>query len=230
MSVITQIPANDVGLYISTNLTTPAYKEVVCAEDHNLEGSADVNKRKTKTCGTLVSIGAREFTLTGSGVANATPTTNPIATFGAITGGSLYTNGTYTDVPLTGGTGTGATANITVAGAAVTVVTLVLPGYGYTVADALSALAANIGGTGSGFEIPVATLGTLAEVSVDEIFTIFQDATPVLFKLVHRTTPGLYYRQGRALFSAYSEALPEGEDVGYDYTLEVTGSGIDISS
>lgn len=84
-----------------------------------------------------------------------------IATLGTITPGTLYTNGSYTNVPLTGGTGIGATANITVAGNVVTVVTPVLKGVGYTVADTLSASAANMGGTGSGFSVPIATLATV---------------------------------------------------------------------
>ncbi|MEO6610746.1 MAG: hypothetical protein ABIT05_01395 [Chitinophagaceae bacterium] len=81
-----------------------------------------------------------------------------IATFGTVVGGTLYTNGTYTNVPLTGGTGQQARATIVVAGGVVTTVTLTQGGYGYTVADSMSALAANIGGTGSGFSVPVATL------------------------------------------------------------------------
>lgn len=88
---------------------------------------------------------------------------NGIATLGAITPGSLYTAGTYLAVPLTGGTGTGATADITVAGGAVTAVNIVSRGSGYTAADSLSALAANIGGTGSGFAIPVATVANYPE-------------------------------------------------------------------
>lgn len=83
-----------------------------------------------------------------------------IATLGSITGGSSYTNGTYNNVPLTGGTGTGATANITVAGGAVTVVTIVNGGTGYAAANSLTASAANIGGTGTGFTVPVATVTT----------------------------------------------------------------------
>jgi hypothetical protein len=81
-----------------------------------------------------------------------------IATLGSVTGGASYTNGTYTNVPLTGGTGTGALATIVIASGAVTTVTLTYGGEGYTVADTLSAAAANIGGTGTGFSVPVATL------------------------------------------------------------------------
>ena len=65
--------------------------------------------------------------------------------------GSAYTNGTYTAVPLTGGTGTGAQATIVVAGGVVTTVTITAKGSGYKNNDVLSATAASIGGTGSGF-------------------------------------------------------------------------------
>ena len=51
-----------------------------------------------------------------------------ITTLGAITGGSGYTNGTYFGVPLTGGSGSGATARIVISGGAVTSVTLQNPG------------------------------------------------------------------------------------------------------
>ena len=83
---------------------------------------------------------------------------SPVATLGAITGGSAYTAGTYFDVPLTGGTGSGALATITVAGGAVTAVTITDGGLQYGVANTLSAAAANIGGTGSGFSVPVASV------------------------------------------------------------------------
>ena len=83
---------------------------------------------------------------------------SPVATLGAITGGSAYTAGTYFDVPLTGGSGSGALATITVAGGAVTAVTVTNGGLQYVVANALSAAAANIGGTGSGFSVPVASV------------------------------------------------------------------------
>lgn len=83
-----------------------------------------------------------------------------ILTVGSITAGSGYANSTYNDVALTGGSGTGATANITVAGGVVTAVVLVNRGSGYTVGNTLSAAGASIGG-GTGFSVPVATIGTL---------------------------------------------------------------------
>lgn len=68
-----------------------------------------------------------------------------------VTPGSGYVTGSYSNVPLTGGTGTGATANIVVTAGAVSSVTIVNPGAGYTLNDTLSASAANLGGSGSGF-------------------------------------------------------------------------------
>jgi hypothetical protein len=81
-----------------------------------------------------------------------------IQMFGAITGGASYTNGTYYNVPLTGGSGSGATAKIVVSGGAVTAVTLQSPGVFYTVGDILSADSTNIGGTGVGFGVAVSTV------------------------------------------------------------------------
>jgi len=78
-----------------------------------------------------------------------------VGVLGTITGGSLYTNGSYGGVALTGGSGTGATANITVSGGVVTGVAVLNPGINYVVGDVLSASAATIGGTGSGFSVPI---------------------------------------------------------------------------
>ncbi len=83
---------------------------------------------------------------------------SPVATLGVITGGSAYTTGTYFNVPLTGGTGSGALATITVSGGAVTAVTITNGGLQYTAGDALSAAATSIGGTGSGFSVLVSTV------------------------------------------------------------------------
>ena len=81
-----------------------------------------------------------------------------INTTTGLVGGIGYTNGSYTNVPLTGGAGSGALATITVAGNAVTSVVITNPGTLYLTGDSLSALAANIGGTGTGFLITVSSI------------------------------------------------------------------------
>ena len=82
-----------------------------------------------------------------------------ISIFGTITGGSLYTSGTYEEVSLTGGSGVNATATITVSSGVVTACTLNSGGSFYVAGDVLSFAPASIGaGTGSGFSIPVAAV------------------------------------------------------------------------
>jgi hypothetical protein len=77
---------------------------------------------------------------------------------GTVVPGSGYTNGTYYDVPLTGGAGSGAKGTVVVSGGVVSSVAIVNGGEGYAVSDSLTASNTNLGGTGSGFSVPVATL------------------------------------------------------------------------
>lgn len=81
--------------------------------------------------------------------------TGAVATFGTRVNGSGYTNGTYTNIALSGGSGYGATANITVSGGAVTAATLVRGGQWYIVGDTLSC---ELIGAGTNFALPVATV------------------------------------------------------------------------
>lgn len=105
----------------------------------------------------------------GSGVSDFT-FTGPVATLGTIVGGTAYTNGTYNNVTLTGGTGTGAKATIVVAGGVVTTVTITAAGTGYTVGDSLTAPAASIGGTGSGFSVPIATITAVFASNANNLY------------------------------------------------------------
>lgn len=82
----------------------------------------------------------------------------PILTISIFVAGTLYTNGTYTNVALQGGSGTGATADIVIAGNSVTSLTLVNAGSNYEVGDLLTVLPASVGGTGSGFIAKVDSL------------------------------------------------------------------------
>ena len=81
--------------------------------------------------------------------------TGAIATFGTRVNGSGYTSATYTNVALSGGSGYGATADITVTSGAVSAATLVRPGQWYVVGDTLSS---QLIGPGTLFALPVATL------------------------------------------------------------------------
>jgi hypothetical protein len=76
-----------------------------------------------------------------------------ISLFGTITGGSLYTNGIYQNVSLTGGSGANATADILVASGAVVSCNLKFGGNFYVAGDILSC--SSLGSTGSGFSVPV---------------------------------------------------------------------------
>lgn len=122
----------------------------------------------TRTLPGLTIIGGQRFALYAGDADGA-------ATLNTLVGGSGYTNGTYgttsSPIALTGGTGTGAQAIVTISGGAVTQVDLVRCGDGYAVNDTLSVLAANVGGTGAGFSIKVAAIG---------IYQIQQDANLTL--------------------------------------------------
>ncbi len=89
-----------------------------------------------------------------------------------ITGGTSYTPASgavvYSNVALTAitGSGTGARADITVINGAVNGVDLIRGGIGYAIGDRLSASNANIGGTGSGFEIDVLSIEKRAYVDI----------------------------------------------------------------
>jgi hypothetical protein len=98
---------------------------------------------------------AHDLLLQRGNVTAATLTSGAIATLTLTNGGAGYTSATYSQQALTGGTGTGATADFVVAGGIITSCVLRSPGTGYTAADALSC--ATIG-AGAGLIVTVATI------------------------------------------------------------------------
>jgi hypothetical protein len=61
-----------------------------------------------------------------------------------INGGAVSANGSYTSIALVGGSGNGATANLTVSGGVITVVTLLPTGTGYVAGDLVSVINVNL--------------------------------------------------------------------------------------
>ena len=104
------------------------------------------------------------------------------------TAGSGYTNGSYTNVPLTikspgNSSGSGLQANITVDGGAITVctVTSTTTLENYQIGDILEAADANLGsGGGSGFELELTGGGDGMTVIVSS--GIYQEAAPIQIK------------------------------------------------
>lgn len=73
--------------------------------------------------------------------------------------GASTTNGTYTAVAHTGGTGTGATFTVVIAGGVVTSITNVAAGTGYTIGDTLTIASASVGSGGAITLVLTATTG-----------------------------------------------------------------------
>lgn len=103
---------------------------------------------------------------------------------GTITPGAGYaTPGTYTAVPLLGGTGTLGKATIIVAGGVVTSVAVTTAGSGYVVGDVLTASNTNLGGSGAGFSIPVAQVGGWSVMVISGVgLTVSNLITSTVFK------------------------------------------------
>ena len=111
----------------------------------------------------------------GTGTWGTPRGTGQIQTLGSLVGGSGYDAGgthTYTGVPLTGGSGSGAIATIVVTSGVVTAVNITTPGTGYKVGDVLSASNANLGGSGSGFHITVIAVLTSTMVRPLRIWSL----------------------------------------------------------
>lgn len=142
----------------ATNVTTGKEAVVIVDNFQSIRGG-----RTLDTTGfTFPSIIAGHIIIreTSSGNYKPMPATGDgaVATLGTVVPGTGYANGTYENVPLSGGTGTGALATVVVASTVVSTVTITSAGTGYTVGDSLGVPAAYAGGTGSGGSAPVATI------------------------------------------------------------------------
>jgi hypothetical protein len=125
---------------------------------------ASTNTTITDSWSVFVAGGESRFDGAMSLTGGVSPRRGPIISLATLVGGSGYTDGTYSDIALTGGRGSLAYANITVAGGVVTSVVLVREGSYYQIGDVLSATPVVGGfsnGTGSGFTINVSNVRTV---------------------------------------------------------------------
>jgi len=123
-----------------------------------------------------------------------------ISLLGNITGGSLYTNGIYQNVSLTGGSGANATADILVASGAVVSCNLKFGGNFYAVGDVLSC--SSLGSTGSGFSILVNAVSNATGTS-----WLGENYDPVLFYGAMREA--MIFMKGEQDMVAYYEKMYE---------------------
>ncbi len=195
----------DVGWAV--DLTQPS-RPAASITDPNFLGSIRVDY--VDTFFLFAQPGTRDWYSSLSSVtyASLTGVQGSIFTGAIATPGTGYVNGTYTNVPLTGGTGTGAQATVTVAGGAVVNVNLTAPGTGYQPGDALGADPVNLGGVGSGFDWVVNTVQASA---FDPTYLAQKTATPDLIStliMMHREiwllgtqrTSEVWYNAGNAGF------------------------------
>jgi len=113
-------------------------------------------------------------TITSHGANNAGYLVNDALT-GSVSGCSGWsvavaaTGAFYDNVAFTGGSGSGAKGQFQIAsgGTAISSVALEARGTGYKTTDTLGVAAASVGGTGSGFSIPVAVVGAPTSASTD---------------------------------------------------------------
>lgn len=109
------------------------------------------------------SLGLEQWLTDNNNGVGAGPTTyavfGPVANAAITMAGTLYVDGVYANVALTGGTGSGAKANIIVSGNEITSVVITIGGTGYIIGDVVSAATASLGGgAGSGFTATIDAL------------------------------------------------------------------------
>lgn len=177
--------------------------------------------------------GTNQWYISLSEVTPAMLTGGPVVS-GTIVGGTGYADGVHLGVNLTGGTGTGVSADLTVAGGAVTAVDVTVGGDSYRVGDVLSAAGGDLGGaiaTGSvtapGSGYPDATYtgvpltGGAGEGAAATVVVSGGAVTTVTI-----TAAGANYLVGDVLGAAIASLGGAGGDFAYTVgTLAGSGSG-----
>ena len=123
-----------------------------------------------------------------------------ITAFTNIIAGTGYTDGTYFNVPLSGGSGSSATATIVVLAGAIQTVTLNAGGSLYVAGDTLTTSNAYLGGSGASFSVQVGTVDNAAGTS-----WLGDNYDPVLFYGAMREA--VIFMKGEQDMVAYYEKM-----------------------
>ena len=156
--------SNNIAIgYKALNATTSGNNNVAIGANNGALKSNTTGQYNIGIGSDVLSVSTTSSNLVAVGSSALYSNTTNVATLGTVTAGTGYTNGTYTGVAMTPVSGatfvTYPTVTVVVAGGVVSTVTLVTNGVGAssTSATVLTVAPALIGGTGSGFSIPVAT-------------------------------------------------------------------------
>jgi hypothetical protein len=146
----------DKGIQVNSSLDSV----VIIKNDFSIPGGKSLDV--TGYASDVLNAGHVIIKETATGNYKPMPATDPssagVASIGAVVPGAAYTNGTFENVPLSGGNGKGVLATVVVAGAVVSTVTITQPGHDYVAGDVLSIPGIYAGGTGAGASVPVATI------------------------------------------------------------------------
>ena len=138
-----------------------------------------------------------------------------VDTFDSFSDSGDHTNGTYENVSLTGGSGSGVTADITVSGGSITDCHVNNPGTGYAVNDTLGVPTGTIGGT------PVAQV---------DVASLLVENPPSYWAAGNYPTFGLFFEQRLWTFATPDEPNSVAASKSADYFNFDLGTGLDNES
>ena len=101
-----------------------------------------------------------------------------LQTINIVSGGSDYVNGTYTNVPVVGGSGSSGTVDVTVSGGTISQITPNVVGSGYSAGENISVSTSNVGGS------------QLTGISINNGGTGYSDGTYIGIPLVNTSGSG----------------------------------------
>lgn len=176
MRLLNYITANEVPSALDMNIAISAFDAMIDSWSADRLMIYEINPYIFNT------VAGQQDYLSGPG--------SNLLTFSTLVGGAGYVPGSYVGIPMTGGSGQLATCTVTVNPTGnVSLVQVfinnqmdVVPGYGYKVSDVLTTTNNNLGGTGAGFSITVASVSAgdwniVRPMRIEQAYVIWSNTT-----------------------------------------------------